>query len=201
MSNWNYLYKGITMKIVTRIAALSMGPLLLAGCESVDSLSKEGAETPVTEQGDRQPLEAETQGVEDAGAFQGRPLSAPGAMEGGSAVSSPADGSASGRVIYFDYDRDEIRPEFRHIIESLVNYLANHPNTVVTLEGHTDERGSREYNLALGEKRALAVYRQIGLMGADAGHARTVSYGEERPAALGHDEHSYGLNRRVEIIY
>jgi peptidoglycan-associated lipoprotein len=189
------------MKILTRIAALSMGPLLLAGCESVDSLSKEGAEAPVTEQGDSQPGEAKTQGVEDAGAFQGSPLGAPGAMERGSAGSSPADGSASGRVIYFDYDRDEIRPEFRHIIESLVNYLANHPNTVVTLEGHTDERGSREYNLALGEKRALAVHRQIGLMGADAGHARTVSYGEERPAALGHDEHSYGLNRRVEIIY
>jgi peptidoglycan-associated lipoprotein len=189
------------MKILTRIAALSMGPLLLTGCESVDSLSKEGAEAPVTEQGDSQPLEAETQGVEDAGAFQGSPLGAPGAMEGGSAASSPADGSASGRVIYFDYDRDEIRPEFRHIIESLVNYLANHPNTVVTLEGHTDERGSREYNLALGEKRALAVHRQIELMGADAGHARTVSYGEERPAAPGHDEHSYGLNRRVEIIY
>ncbi|HEX2201325.1 MAG TPA: OmpA family protein [Gammaproteobacteria bacterium] len=188
------------MKILTRIAALSMGPLLLAGCESVDSLSKD-AEAPVTEQGDSQPGEAKTQGVEDAGAFQGSPLGAPGAMERGSAGSSPADGSASGRVIYFDYDRDEIRPEFRHIIESLVNYLANHPNTVVTLEGHTDERGSREYNLALGEKRALAVDRQIGLMGADAGHARTVSYGEERPAALGHDEHSYGLNRRVEIIY
>jgi peptidoglycan-associated lipoprotein len=198
---WNYLYKGIMMKILTRIAALSMGSLLLAGCESVDSLSKEGAEAPVTEQGDSQPGEAETQGVEDAGAFQGSPLGAPGAMERGSAGSSPADGSASGRVIYFDYDRDEIRPEFRHIIESLVNYLANHPNTVVTLEGHTDERGSREYNLALGEKRALAVHRQIGLMGADAGHARTVSYGEERPAALGHDEQSYGLNRRVEIIY
>jgi peptidoglycan-associated lipoprotein len=201
MSNWNYLYKGITMKILTRIAALSMGTLLLAGCESVDSLSKEGAEAPVTEQGDSQPGGAETQGVEDTGAFQGSPLGAPGAMERGSAGSSPADESASGRVIYFDYDRDEIRPEFRHIIESLVNYLANHPNTVVTLEGHTDERGSREYNLALGEKRALAVYRQIGLMGADAGHARTVSYGEERPAALGHDEQSYGLNRRVEIIY
>ena len=175
------------MKILTRIAALSMGPLLLAGCESVDSLSKEGAEPPVTEQRDSQPLEAQTQGIEDAGAFQGSPLGAP--------------GSASGRVIYFDYDRDEIRPEFRPIIESLVNYLANHPNTVVTLEGHTDERGSREYNLALGERRALAVHRQIELMGADAGHARTVSYGEERPAALGHDEHSYELNRRVEIIY
>lgn len=189
------------MKILTRIAALSMGTLLLAGCESVDSLSKEGAEAPVTGQGDSQPGGAETQGVEDTGAFQGSPLGAPGAMERGSAGSSPADDSASGRVIYFDYDRDEIRPEFRHIIESLVNYLANHPNTVVTLEGHTDERGSREYNLALGEKRALAVHRQIGLMGADAGHARTVSYGEERPAALGHDEQSYGLNRRVEIIY
>src|SRR5213080_4540617 len=110
MSNWNYLYRGIMMKILTRIAALSMGPLLLAGCESVDSLSKEGAEVPVTEQGD-QPLGAETQGVEDAGAFQGSPLGAPGAIEGGSAASSPADGSASGRVIYFDYDRYEIRPE------------------------------------------------------------------------------------------
>jgi len=79
--------------------------------------------------------------------------------------------------------------------------LASHPQVTITLEGHTDEQGSREYNLALGERRALSVRRQLVLLGATAGQVRTVSYGEERPVADGHDEQAYSLNRRAEIIY
>ena len=105
------------------------------------------------------------------------------------------------RVIYFDYDSANIREEFRETVAAHAGYLAANPATSVTLEGHADERGSREYNLALGERRALSVRRQLVLLGASAGQIRTVSYGEERPVVDGHDEQSYGLNRRVELIY
>jgi len=80
-------------------------------------------------------------------------------------------------------------------------YLSERPGALVTLEGHADERGSREYNIALGEQRANAVRRLMSLLGAAGSQIRTISYGEERPAADGHDESAWGLNRRVEIIY
>lgn len=105
------------------------------------------------------------------------------------------------RVIYFDYDSATIRGDFSDAIAAHGAYLAQNPSVSLTLEGHADERGSREYNLALGERRALAVRRQLVLLGASAGQIRTVSYGEERPAVDGHDDDSYGLNRRVEMVY
>jgi peptidoglycan-associated lipoprotein len=105
------------------------------------------------------------------------------------------------RVIYFDYDSSNIREDFQSVVEAHAAYLAAHPETTITLEGHADERGSREYNLALGERRALAVRRQLVLLGATAGQIRSVSLGEERPVAEGHDEQSYALNRRAEISY
>jgi peptidoglycan-associated lipoprotein len=105
------------------------------------------------------------------------------------------------RVIYFDYDSSDIRADFQSIVQAHAKYLSGHPQTTVTLEGHTDESGSREYNLALGERRALTVRRQLVLLGATAGQIKTVSYGEERPVAEGHDEQSYSQNRRAEIIY
>ena len=105
------------------------------------------------------------------------------------------------RIIYFDYDSATIRSDFADTIAAHANFLAHNPGSSVTLEGHADERGSREYNLALGERRALAVRRQLVLLGASAGQIQTVSYGEERPVEDGHDEGSYSLNRRVELVY
>ena len=105
------------------------------------------------------------------------------------------------RVIYFDYDKSEIKDEYRNIIEAHATYLSQHPKVTVTLEGNTDERGSREYNLALGERRAIAVERQLTLLGVPAAQIRTVSYGEERPIDTGHDEAAWSKNRRVEIVY
>jgi peptidoglycan-associated lipoprotein len=166
---------------------LALGPLLLAGCGGDEAL-KQDAEVGM------QPLQAETHGADDFAGSRGSTLGAPGSLN------APAS-SSSGRVIYFDFDSDEIKPEYRAVIEALAAYLSNHPTTVVALEGHADERGSREYNLALGERRAIAVQRQLGLMGAAEGRTSAVSYGEERPAASGHDEQSYSLNRRVELIY
>lgn len=105
------------------------------------------------------------------------------------------------RVIYFEYDRSEIQEQYRAVIEAHATYLSQNPQTTVTLEGHADERGSREYNLALGERRAMAVERQLSVLGVSASQIRTVSYGEERPISAGHDDSSWSLNRRVEIIY
>ena len=105
------------------------------------------------------------------------------------------------RVLYFDHDSSNIRADFAPVVAAHAAFLASHPQVTITLEGHTDEQGSREYNLALGERRALSVRRQLVLLGATAGQVRTVSYGEERPVADGHDEQAYSLNRRAEIIY
>ena len=104
-------------------------------------------------------------------------------------------------VIYFDYDQAEIKPEFTQVVQAHGQRLASSASMMVRLEGHTDERGSREYNIGLGERRAQAVRRALMLAGAQASQITTVSYGEERPAATGSDEESWRLNRRVEIVY
>jgi len=117
----------------------------------------------------------------------------------GAAVGSGPAGVAN--VIYFDFDRSDIRPEFVALITAHARHLAAASATRIRLEGHTDERGSREYNIALGERRAQAVRRALMLQGAGDGQLTTVSYGEERPAAEGSDESAYEKNRRVELVY
>jgi len=117
----------------------------------------------------------------------------------GMAVGAAPAGVAS--VIYFDFDKSDIRPEFAALITAHARHLGAASGTRVRLEGHTDERGSREYNIALGERRAQAVRRALMLQGAGDAQLTTVSYGEERPAASGSDEAAYEKNRRVEIVY
>jgi peptidoglycan-associated lipoprotein len=104
-------------------------------------------------------------------------------------------------IVYFEFDRADIRPEFNALLAAHGQYLASNPNALLRLEGHADERGSREYNIGLGELRAQAVRRILMLQGASASQVSTVSYGEERPASLGSDEEAYSLNRRVELVY
>ena len=105
------------------------------------------------------------------------------------------------RVIYFDYDSSTVLSQYEEIIQAHAGFLQGNPDMTTTLEGHADERGSREYNLALSERRALAVKKQLVVLGASPDQIRTVSYGEERPADPGHDEQAWGLNRRVEFVY
>ncbi len=105
------------------------------------------------------------------------------------------------RTIYFDYDTAQIRPEYVNLIRTHARYLGDHPDLRVTLEGHADERGTREYNLALGERRADSVRQFMLAEGVRATQLATLSYGEERPAVLGHSEESWRLNRRVIIQY
>jgi peptidoglycan-associated lipoprotein len=104
-------------------------------------------------------------------------------------------------IVYFEFDRSEIRPEFNDMLAAHASYLGSDPALTIRLEGHSDERGSREYNIGLGERRARAVRQILLLQGASPSQVTTVSYGEERPAVFGSDEESYGLNRRVELIY
>ncbi|MBI2800763.1 MAG: peptidoglycan-associated lipoprotein Pal [Gammaproteobacteria bacterium] len=119
---------------------------------------------------------------------------------GANALNDPKSPLAT-RVIYFDYDSTTIRQDFAAIVQAHATYLAANQGVSITVEGHADERGTPEYNLALGERRALAIRKQLVLLGASAGQIKTVSYGEERPIALGHDEQAYSLNRRAELIY
>jgi len=105
------------------------------------------------------------------------------------------------RVIYFDYNSATLTFEGESIAQAHGQYLADHPNVFITLEGHADERGTSEYNLALAEDRAMIVSQIMGVYGVALDRIQLVSYGEERPVALSSDEAAYSLNRRVEIVY
>ncbi|GJL83472.1 MAG: hypothetical protein DHS20C01_31060 [marine bacterium B5-7] len=129
-------------------------------------------------------------------------LGADGSTTGSGLGGSGFDGDPlSKRVVYFEFDSSLMTPEAQVIAEAHANYLLSNPGVSLVLEGHADERGTREYNLALGEDRAKAVAQFMQAMGVQTSRLRTVSYGEERPVALGHDESAWGLNRRVEILY
>jgi peptidoglycan-associated lipoprotein len=121
--------------------------------------------------------------------------------EEGADAPGPLDGLLAKRTIYFDFDSSEIKGEGTDIVAAHAKYLSKNGPMKIRLEGHTDERGSREYNIGLGERRAQAVRRALLLQGAAEGQLSTVSYGEERPAAAGSDEAAWAKNRRVEIVY
>lgn len=110
-------------------------------------------------------------------------------------------GVLSKRIVYFGYDNSDVSDEYREMIQAHAGYLANHPQVSITLEGHCDERGTREYNLALGERRARAVRQLMIVQGVSPRQLRIISYGEEKPVSMGHDDQSWQQNRRVEIKY
>ncbi|MCU0925707.1 MAG: peptidoglycan-associated lipoprotein Pal [Hydrogenophaga sp.] len=112
-----------------------------------------------------------------------------------------AQPDAMARVIYFDYDSFVVKPEFAATLEAHAKFLAANRTRKLALEGHTDERGGREYNLALGQKRAEAVRRALGLLGVSDAQVEPVSFGEEKPAVIGFSEEAYAKNRRVEFSY
>ena len=105
------------------------------------------------------------------------------------------------RVIYFDFNKSSVRPEFRDLISAHAAYMASNGTSRVTLEGHADERGTREYNLGLGERRGNAVSGLLSAQGGRGNQLSVVSYGEERPVCRVSDENCWGQNRRVEIVY
>ena len=127
-------------------------------------------------------------GADTSGGASGDPLTDP---------NSPL----SQRVVYFEFNSSEVSAEDRSIISAHAGHLANNANVAIILEGHADERGSREYNIALGERRAKAIQQLMLLQGVAQNQIQVISFGEERPVALGHEEESWSLNRRVEILY
>jgi peptidoglycan-associated lipoprotein len=176
------MFKGVQMKnlVMTVVAIASLG--LLAGCPSKPKEVPPEAQAPVT---------ADTSGVDNSGAAVGDTT----------ATSGPSGELLSKRIVYFDFDSSAIRADSQSVVAAHAQYLAANPSQKVRLEGHADERGSREYNIGLGERRDQAVRRALMLSGVAEVQLATVSYGEERPAAAGSDEQAYALNRRVEIVY
>ena len=105
------------------------------------------------------------------------------------------------KVIYFDYDSYTVKPDYQSVVDQHARFLQSRPNARLVLEGNTDQRGSREYNLALGQKRAEAVRRALTLVGASDNQIEAVSFGKEKPAVEGTSEEAYAKNRRVEFRY
>jgi peptidoglycan-associated lipoprotein len=169
----------LNLKSVAVCAALG----LLAGCSTPTVPDPEPTDTTYGSDG------------ADTAAYGGSGLG-----EGEMVDYDPSHGELT-NIIYFDFDSSELRPEDTDIVTRHAMQLSKDPNLKVRLEGHADERGSREYNIGLGERRSQTVRRLLLIQGASAGQISTVSFGEERPAAFGSTEEAYAQNRRVEIRY
>lgn len=105
------------------------------------------------------------------------------------------------RIVYFDFDSYTIKPEFQSLIDGHARFLKANPSRRISIEGHTDDRGGREYNLALGQKRSEAVRRALTLLGVSDAQIEAVSFGKEKPAVQGTGEDAWAQNRRAEIVY
>jgi peptidoglycan-associated lipoprotein len=165
---------------------------LLVGCSSTPK-EQEGAKvedrapsvaTPTTP---AQPREASTAPVQQQ-STSGDPLKDPSNI-------------LSRRSVFFDYDSNAVKEEFKPLVTAHANYISKNRQQKMTIQGNTDERGSREYNLALGQRRADAVKQMMTLLGAPAAQIETVSFGEEKPRAQGNSEQAYAENRRADIVY
>jgi len=179
------------MKNLKTLAALLVITLATACAGPSKSTVDEGAAAGAGQDG------ASSAGVAEGGMGQGGAM---GSDAAGGALGGPG-ASQENRIIYFEFDRFDIKPEYNAILQAHARYLSSNPSSRVRLEGHADERGSREYNIGLGEKRAQSVRNVLLLQGAVSDQIATVSFGEERPAVIGSDEEAWSLNRRVEIVY
>ncbi len=165
--------------------------VLIAGCASDVKLD----EVPVV---DAAGVAVSQSGSEGAGAGVGSGNVTP--VDIGKSA-QPGAMPAGPRIVYFDYDSFIIKPEFQALIETNARFIKAGKAHKVVIEGHTDERGGREYNLALGQKRAEAVRNALGLLGVSDGQVEAVSFGKEKPAVAGSDEAAMAQNRRAEISY
>ncbi len=167
-----------------KLFALAAISFLLAGCPSSPNVPD--PEPTDTAYGDD--AGATTDGMGD------------GSYGGGEYLDDPTAGELA-MVIYFDFDSSEVRAADQDVVSRHAMQLGDNPNSRVRLEGHADERGSREYNIGLGERRAQAVRQMLMIQGVSAAQISTVSFGEERPVAFGSSEEDYAQNRRVEFKY
>ena len=177
-----------SMSIRSGLYAAALTATLLAGCSSVKL-----DDVPVE---NRTPVDASTLAGANAG-------NSSGAGTSGVTTVDLTGGAGSlngvGRVIYFDFDSYVVKDEYRGVVDSYAKALAVDKKKHLMIEGHTDERGGSEYNLALGQKRAEAVAKSLSLLGAGQAQVEAVSYGKERPAVHGNDEAAWAKNRRAEL--
>ena len=168
----------------------------LAGCSTTPT-----TEAPVEDRGTAGATAPGAGGAQTGGAQSGGVTGSQlGGAQGSAALRDP-NSILSKRGIYFDFDSFVVKDEYKPLVEAHGRYLASHPQAHLTVQGNTDERGSREYNIALGQKRADAVKRMMLLLGARDNQIETVSFGEERPKNSGHDESAWAENRRDDIVY
>lgn len=165
--------------------AVAMSVLVFAGCSSTGTKEDTGGGAAVE---DRGTSGAYTSGASQGGAWTGNPLENPNSL-------------LYTKTIYFDFDESTIRSEFVDVLRAHATYLNGNRAAAVTIEGHADERGSREYNIGLGERRANAIRNFLEAEGVAGAQINTISYGEERPASLGHDDASWAENRRGVLVY
>lgn len=169
------------MKRTITLLFVSISVLLFAGCanQKKQALISDAHEAQVI-----------TQGAGSAVSFS--------AQEPGERFTTKAPHN---QIYLYAFDNAVFAKKYQPSLNAQANYLIAHPNARVLLAGHTDSRGSREYNIALGERRAKSVYEFLRIAGVPSRQIRVLSYGEERPVSFGHDEASYRLNRRVELTY
>lgn len=199
------------MKSITAMIVALMMTIALQGCSSTGTAKTATGTDAAAAKG--RAAGAGTDGGPEIGRYGGRGSRGVGGDGNGSyGDGTGAGGAGSGnlndpssplsrRVIYFEYDSYDVLPEYVSIVNAHANYLASNSGRSVTLEGHADERGSSEYNIALGEQRARAVAKLMTLQGVSEEQIQIVSFGEEKPSTGGHDESSWQQNRRVEITY
>src|ERR1700720_4435153 len=178
------------MKRIISIALLIAGAALLTGCPKKHNVS----EPPVA--GSQVP-DSSTAG--ESASTSTNPLG--GDADARARGFGEGTGPLARKVIYFDFDKSEIKPEYADIVTTAAHNLTGNPKLKMKLEGNTDERGTREYNIGLGERRAQAVRRALLLQGVAESQVTTVSFGAERPAVEGDDEAAWSKNRRVEVVY
>jgi len=173
-----------------RITLIAIAVAALSAC-ATDEANQSTTATPVSSaSGTRAPgSSANASAARQPGAAYGK-------SAGSAALSAPDT-----HTVYYDFDKYDLKPEFRSVVEANAKYLNANTRQSVTIEGNCDERGSREYNLALGQRRADAVKSMLKLLGVSESRMETVSYGEEKPAAQGHDDTAWSKNRRSEIVY
>ncbi len=185
------------MRLNKTVWAFAVSVAILSGCSSTDE--KDGGLLGGAQDGTN---DASTSGYSDGSSLSGEQFGAngQGAYGLGPEFSDPLN-PLSKQTVYFMYDSSQVQQDFIPVIAAHAQYLLSHPAARVILEGHADERGSREYNIALGEQRGKSVFRMMKVQGVSDSQIEIVSYGEEKPASDGMDEASWQLNRRVEITY
>ncbi|WP_442497357.1 peptidoglycan-associated lipoprotein Pal [Methylobacter sp. sgz302048] len=190
------------MKLNKAILALAISATLLTACSSTDE--QDAGFTDGSQSGAAGINDASTSGLNGGAGISGSEMGSGSGFGSGGGLGpefSDPNNPLSKQTIYFMLDSSQVQQDYVPVVAAHSQYLLANPGQHIVLEGHGDERGSREYNIALGEQRAKAVASMMKVQGVNESQLEIVSYGEEKPAAFGHDESSWQLNRRVELVY